>query len=136
MIWTHLDKYRDFGLLLLRAAAGLYLALGHGWGKIIGGPERWAGLGGSMEVFGIGFLPTFWGFMSGFAEFICAMLVVLGLFTRPAAAFVIINVTVAATNHLTGNIPGSPERALLYAIVFVSLLFMGPGKYSLDEVLK
>lgn len=89
-----------------------------------------------MEAFGITFLPTFWGFMSGFAEFICAMLVVFGLFTRPAAVFVIINMTVAATNHMMGNIPGGPETALLYAIVFLSLIFMGPGKYSLDEVLK
>lgn len=135
MIWTHLNKYRDFGLLFLRVVAGLYLALGHGWGKIAGGPEHWAGLGGNMEMFGLAFAPTFWGFMSGFAEFFCALFVVLGLLTRPAAIFVILNLSVAATGHITGNIPGGPEMALLYATIFLSLIFTGPGKYSLDHAI-
>lgn len=133
MIWTHLSKFRDFGLLLLRAAVGLYLALGHGWGKIAGGPEQWAGLGGTMEIFGLGFAPTLWGFMAAFAEFFAALLVVIGLFTRPAALLVVVNMGVAATAHMTGAIDGSPEMALLYGIVFLSLVFIGPGKYSFDK---
>lgn len=134
MIWTHLQKYRDWGLLLLRAAVGIYLAFGHGWGKVAGGPEQWAGLGGTMsDVFGLGFLPTFWGFMSGFAEFFCALLVVIGFYSRPAALLVVLNMAVAATAHLTGNAPGGPEMALLYGFVFLSLIFIGPGKYSIDE---
>lgn len=133
MIWTHLQKYRDLGLLLVRVFFGLYLALGHGWGKIAGGPEQWAGLGGTMEMFGLGFAPTFWGLMSGVAEFICALLVVLGLVTRPAALLVVLNMAVAATGHITGAIQGGPETALLYGVLFFSLIFIGPGKYSLDE---
>lgn len=134
MIWTHLSKYRNLGLLFLRVAVGLYLALGHGWGKIVGGPEQWAGLGGVMgEIFGIGFLPTFWGFMSGVAEFVCALLVVVGFLTRPAALLVVINMLVAATGHMTGAIDGGPEMALLYGVVFLSLVLVGPGRYSIDE---
>ncbi|PQJ34069.1 DoxX family protein [Salinibacter sp. 10B] len=133
MVWTHLDKYRDFGLLLLRAFFGLYLAFGHGLGKITGGPEQWAGLGGTMEIFGLGFAPMFWGFMAAVAEFVCALLVTAGLLTRPAAILVTINMLVAATAHITGAIDGGPEMALLYAGVFVSLIFVGPGKYSVDE---
>lgn len=131
MIWTHLQKYRDLGLLFLRVAAGLYLALGHGWGKVAGGPEQWAGIGGTLEVFS--FAPTFWGFLSAFAEFFCALLVVIGFYSRPAALLVVLNMAVAATAHLTGNIPGGPETALLYAFIFLSLILIGPGKYSLDE---
>lgn len=134
MIWNHLSKYRNLGLLFLRVAVGLYLALGHGWGKITGGPEQWAGLGGTMEIFGLGFAPAFWGFMSAFAEFFAALLVVIGLLTRPAALLVVINMGVAATAHMTGAIDGGPELALLYAIVFLSLVFVGPGKYSIDEL--
>lgn len=132
MIWTHLNKYRDWGLLFLRATAGLYLAFAHGWGKVAGGPEQWAGLGGTMEIFGLGFAPTFWGFMSAFAEFFCALLVVVGFLTRPAAIFVVINALVATTAHLTGAIEGGPELAVLYGIIFFSLIFTGPGRYSLD----
>ncbi len=134
MVWTHLNKYRDEGLLLLRVVVGLYLAFAHGWGKIAGGPEQWAGLGGVMEgIFGIGFAPAFWGFFSGFAEFVCALLVVLGLFFRPALVFIVLNMFVASMGHITGNIEGGPELAVLYGIVALSLIFIGPGKYSLDE---
>jgi putative oxidoreductase len=133
MIWTSLGKFRDLGLLLLRAFFGLYMAFGHGLGKITGGPERWAGLGGTMEIFGLGFAPTFWGFMAAFAEFICALLVVVGFATRPAALLLVLNMSVAATAHITGAIDGGPEMALLYGAVFLSLLFVGPGKYSVDE---
>jgi putative oxidoreductase len=134
MIWTSLDKFRDFGLLLLRVLFGLYLAFGHGLGKITGGPEQWAGLGGTMEIFGLGFAPTFWGFMAAIAEFVCALLVAAGFLTRPAALLVVINMSVAATAHITGVIDGGPEMALLYGIAFLSLIFVGPGKYSVDEI--
>ena len=132
MVWTHLGKFRDFGLLLLRATFGLYMAFGHGWGKIVGGPEQWAGLGGTMEIFGLGFAPTFWGFMAAVAEFVGALFVALGVLTRPAALLLVVNMGVAATAHITGAIDGSPESALLYAFVFLSLVFVGPGKYSVD----
>jgi len=134
MIWTHLSKFRDLGLLLLRATFGLYMAIGHGWGKIVGGPEQWAGLGGTMEIFGLGFAPTFWGFMAAVAEFVGALLIALGFLTRPAALLLTINMAVAATAHMSGAIEGSPEMALLYGFVFLSLLFVGPGKYSVDEL--
>ncbi len=133
MIWTHLSKYRDAGLLLLRVVVGLYLALGHGWGKIAGGTEQWAGLGGVVEgVFGIGFAPVLWGFLSGFAEFFCALLVVAGLFFRPALVLLVLNMFVASLGHITGVIDGGPEMAVLYGIIFLSFIFIGPGKYSLD----
>ena len=132
MSWTHLDKYRDFGLLFLRAAFGLYLAFGHGLSKITGGPSQWAELGGAMGLLGINFLPTFWGFMAAFAEFICSLLVVAGFVTRPALLLIVINMLVAANMHIqTGN--GSPETALLYGIFALAMVFIGPGKYSIDE---
>jgi putative oxidoreductase len=135
MIWTHLDEYRNLGLLLLRVSFGIYMALGHGWSKIVGGPEQWAGLGGTMEIFGLGFAPTFWGFMAAIAEFVCALLVTVGFLTRPAAILLTINMLVAATAHITGAIDGGPEMALLYGFFFFSLIFIGPGKYSVDDQL-
>jgi len=135
MIWSHLGKYRDLGLLFLRAFFGLYMAFGHGLGKITAGPEKWAQLGGTMGIFGLGFLPTVWGFLAAFAEFVCALLIVLGVVTRPAALLLVGNMGVAATAHLTGAIDGSAERALLYGAVFLSILLVGPGAYSVDEQL-
>lgn len=133
MILQFLDRYRNLGLLILRVGAGLYLAFGHGWDKISAGPEMWTGLGGTMEqVFGIGFLPAFWGFMSAVAEFVGALLVVLGLLTRPALILLLLNMAVAVTMHLTTG-QGSPELAVLYGVVWLALFFTGPGRYSLDD---
>ncbi len=135
-MFNALDKYSDFGLLFFRVSFGLYMAFGHGLGKITGGPERWAGLGGVMDsLFGIGLLPTFWGFMAAVAEFVAALLVVVGLATRPAALLLVLNMTVAALSHIMGVIDGGPETALLYGLAFFSLLFTGPGSYSVDSAL-
>jgi len=132
MVWSSLSGFRDLGLLLLRVVTGLYLAFGHGLGKITGGPEQWAGLGGTMEIFGLGFMPTFWGFMAAVAEFVGALLVTIGFVTRPAALLVVLNMSVAATAHITGAIDGGPELALIYGVIFLSLVFVGPGRYSVD----
>jgi len=134
MIWTHLDKFRNLGLLLLRGAVGLYMAFGHGLGKITGGPEQWAQLGGVLEgILGFGFLPTFWGFMAAVAEFVCALLVTLGFLSRPAALILVINMFVASMAHITGVFDGGPELAVIYGVVFLGLFLTGPGAYSIDE---
>jgi putative oxidoreductase len=128
--------FRNLGLLLLRAVFGLYMAFGHGLGKITGGPEQWAQLGGVVEgIIGFGFLPTFWGFMAAVAEFVGALLVAVGFLSRPASILLVLNMAVAALAHLTGVIDGSPESALLYGAVFLSLVFTGPGSFSIDEAI-
>lgn len=133
MILQHLDRYRNLGLLILRVGMGLYIAFGHGWDKITGGPEQWTQIGGTMEqVFGIGFLLAFWGFLSAVAEFVGGLLVALGFLTRLALFLLIVNMAVAATMHITTG-QGSPEMALLYGIAWLALFFTGPGRYSLDE---
>jgi putative oxidoreductase len=110
------------------------MAFGHGLGKITGGPEQWAQLGGVIEgILGFGFLPTFWGFMSAIAEFVAALLVTAGFLSRPAALLLVINMCVASTAHLSGVIDGGPETAVLYGVVFLSVFFIGPGAYSIDE---
>lgn len=126
-----LDKYRDYGLLLIRVGFGLYMFFGHGWGKISGGPEQWQELGGTMGLFGITFLPAFWGFLSAIAEAVCSLLVTAGFLFRPALILLIGNMIVATSMHIiTGN--GSPEMAILYGIVWIGLLLIGPGAYSVD----
>lgn len=136
MILTFLDKYKDIGLLILRIGIG-GMFLFHGAPKIVGGPERWEQLGMAMGNFGIHFLPVFWGFMASFAEFFGGIMLILGLFFRPACMLLTINMTVAASMHLSrGDGLGGASHAIEDGIVFLSLIFIGPGKYSLDERLK
>jgi putative oxidoreductase len=128
-----LDKYRDFGLLLLRVGIGVMFMVYHGWPKLIGGPERWAALGEAMGGLGVTFAPVIWGFLAAVAETLGALLLVLGLFTRYALFFLFFTMVVAAMFHLgRGDGVKGAAHAIEIGIVFLSLMFIGPGKYSLD----
>ncbi len=63
-------------------------------------------------------------------------MLVLGLFTRSACFFLLSTMVVAAQMHLKSGDPFVKySHALEAAILFFSLLFIGPGKISLDEKL-
>lgn len=109
----------------------------HGYPKIMGGAQVWNGLGQAMAVLGITFSPGFWGFMAAFSELVGGIALVLGLFIRPFCALLTITMVVAAGMHLAkGDGIMGASHAIELAIVFVSLIFLGPGKYSLGELAK
>lgn len=131
--WTSLHKFKDFGLLILRAGVGLSMAA-HGWPKLAGGEAKWEKLGRTMEVIGIDFAPVFWGLMAGLAEFIGGLLVAIGLFTRPAAALVCFTMLIAVLMHVdAGHTYTKTSHSLELFFVYFGLIFVGPGKYSLDK---
>lgn len=126
----------DIGLLVVRVGIGLIMATLHGWGKI-SSPDEWARYGANMQAFGIGFAPEFWGFMAGFAEFVCALLIVTGVLFRPANCLLGFTMLVASVRHLSlpadnpnAGLSGA-SHALELLIVCIGLLLSGPGKYSL-----
>ncbi|HMB91935.1 MAG TPA: DoxX family protein [Rhodothermales bacterium] len=136
MLWNGLSRYKDLGMLILRLGVGLGYAFIHGWGKISGGPERWAGIGEAMGTFGITFGYTFWGFMASFAEFVGGLLFAFGLFFRSMCALLAFTMLVATTNHLaSGDSWRGAAHALKMMFVFTGMLFIGPGKYSVDAML-
>lgn len=136
MISSLFERYRDFGLLLIRLGIGIAFTLVHGWGKFFGGPERWLKLGEAMGNLGITFMPVFWGFMAALTEFGGGVLLILGLFTRTTSAFMAFTMFVATVMHLSKL---DPWNKVIYPIemlaVFLGLIFLGAGKYSLDYLL-
>jgi putative oxidoreductase len=136
MILTFLNKYRDIGLLILRIGLGCMFLFHHGAPKLFGGPERWERTGTAMGSIGIQFLPVFWGFMAAVAESFGGLCLILGLFFRPACILLTITMLVAASRHLSqGDGLRGADHAMEVGIVFLSLILIGPGKYSLDEKL-
>jgi len=132
-IFDNLGKYRNTGLLILRLGLGAMMMV-HGLPKIMGGPDMWAGLGGSMKVIGVSFLPTFWGFMAAIAEGMGGFLLVLGLFFRPVNILLAFTMLIAALVHFgKGEGVMGASHAIELGIVFFSLIFIGPGKYSVDK---
>ena len=114
----------DVGLLVLRVGIGLSMAVFHGYGKIAGGPERWTRIGGAMPNLGLDFLPTFWGFMAGFAEFFCSILLVLGVLFRPAALMLIFTMSIATVRHLSlpADAPNSGFSGASHSLEFMHKL--------------
>jgi putative oxidoreductase len=133
MVLAFLNKYRDAGLLILRIGFGIMFIF-HGAPKTFGGPERWGKLGMAMANFGIDFLPAFWGFMAAFSEFFGGILLILGLFFRPACILMTITMIVAASFHIgRGDGLMGASHAIENGIVLLSLILIGPGKISLDK---
>jgi putative oxidoreductase len=62
--------------------------------------------------------------------------VILGFFTRFFLIPPIINMAVAAFIFHSADPFAVKEKAIMYLIVFVALFFTGPGKFSLQAVLK
>ena len=132
-ILDSLGNYRNTGLLILRVGLGVMMVV-HGFPKLAGGPAGWEGLGGSMNVVGITFLPVFWGLMAGLAEAIGGLYLILGIFFRPVNILLTFTMIIAALVHFgKGEGIGGASHAVELGIVFFSLIFIGPGKYSIDK---
>jgi putative oxidoreductase len=135
MIGKSLGKHRDLGLLIIRIGLGIAFMV-HGWPKIKAGPHGpygWESIGHAMPI------PpaVFWGFMAALAEFGGGLLLIVGFAVRPVAAVMCFNMAVALCFHLRSPEPmnsfSAYSHALEAAVVFLGLVFLGPGKYSVDR---
>ena len=119
----------DLALLLLRITFGGLMFINHGMGKA----ERV--LSGELTKFGdpIGLGPEVSLVLAAFAEAVCAVLIVLGLFTRWAAIPLIITMIVAVFVVHMDDPFKKMEMGLLYLTAFLAIFMTGPGRYSIDE---
>jgi len=86
----------------------------------------------AMGSVGITFLPVFWGFMAAFSMAVGGVCLIFGIFFRLFCILLTITMCVAGAMHLKkGDGFLAASHALNNAIVFFSLIFIGPGKYSL-----
>lgn len=122
----------DTASLLLRLTFGFLMLLNHGWGKFMrffeDGPVKFGDPLGIGTELSLG--------LAVFAELFCAGLLVLGLFTRLATIPLIITMAVAAFIVHINDPFSRMESALLYLTVYIVILLLGPGKFSLDRMIK
>lgn len=122
----------DLGLLLIRIGMGVSFCYFHGFAKLMGGPHLWESVGASMEKLGVHFFPVGWGFMAALSESLGSVFLVLGIFTRTAAACLAFTMLVAVTHHLTsGDGLAKASHAMEAGLVFLALVAAGSGKYAI-----
>jgi len=132
-MWKNLSNYRDAALLFLRITLGCEYIYEHGWPKLEGGITKWKVIGAAMKHVGISFWPGFWGFMAAFSESIGVGLLIVGLCFRPSCLLLVITLTVAALSDYHTHGLSQASHALELGLVFATLIFVGPGKYSVDQ---
>jgi putative oxidoreductase len=117
----------DFAVLLLRVVPSLFL-MTHGWDKLanlLHGDWSFAdpiGLGESFSLL-----------LTIFAEFVCSILVILGLITRPALIILMILMTVIIFVIHGADPIGDKEHAALYLAIYATIFITGPGRMSVDN---
>ena len=124
----------DLGKLILRLALGAMFML-HGIAKISSGP---AGIIGMVEQAG---LPGPVAYLVYVGELLAPLLVILGLWTRPAAAVIAINMLFAVglahmdeLTVLTKNGGWALELQGMYFFSALALALIGAGRFSVGGV--
>jgi putative oxidoreductase len=116
------------GLLLLRGFAGLAMA-SHGWGKIQN-PFHWLDKADHPP-------PAVFQFLAAFAEFFGGLGLAVGLLSVIASFGIICTMLVAIQHHVAAGDPfGKWELAALYFCICVVVLLGGPGRLSLDALIR
>jgi putative oxidoreductase len=122
------DNAFSFAVFVLRVGAGTLLMIQHGLDKLMHFAQKAPKF---ADPFHIGTTTSL--ALVVFAEFFCAAFLILGLFTRIACIPLVIAMGTALVFVHKGQYFGAGESAGLYLVCFIALLFMGPGKISLDR---
>lgn len=119
----------DNAVLLLRLWLGAMMIV-HGYGKVFGGIERF-----TQGVAKMGFpAPELFAWAAALSEFAGGILLIIGLFTRPAALLVTATMFVAAFIRHMDDPFGKKELSITYLVLALVLLITGPGKLSVDRM--
>lgn len=113
-------------LLVLRIGVAA-LMLTHGWmkfNKLLTGDLAFA------DPIGIGSTPSL--ILSTIAEFLGSLFLIFGFQTRATTIVLMTNMLVIAFFAHASDPFSKKEMPFLYFLIYMTLFFVGPGKYSID----
>lgn len=129
-----MDAFEDSGKLVLRVALGILILL-HGVAKLMGGIDPIVGM-----VVKAG-LPAAVAYLVYVGEVVAPLLMIIGLFTRAAAAVIAINMVVAvglAHAHQVFTMSKMGGWALelqgMYLFAALAVMLLGAGRLSAGGV--
>jgi len=103
----------------------------HGFAKIPPG-EKFVGFLTSLNVP----FPLVSAWLTGLAEGVGGVLIILGLLTRPSAIAVAIAMVVAAFVAHGDELLDKGELALVYLAAMIAIIGFGSGKFGIDRLLR
>lgn len=119
----------SLAILILRLSFG-FLMIPHGYDKL---QEFLAGKHDFPDPLHVS--PMVSHGLTVFAEFFCSILLVLGLFTRPALVILLGCMTIISFSIHGADPLGDKEHALLYLFAYLAIFLTGAGKFSVDAKL-
>lgn len=129
------EKLLNFGVLLLRILMGFAMIM-HGSLKFAKGATTLEAVGSALSHFGITGGYYFWGTVAGLSEIVGGALVLTGILFTPGCIILVCTLLVAIIHKaIGGNGFSSFSYPFEVASVFLSLIFIGPGKFTLKNYL-
>jgi putative oxidoreductase len=120
----------NIGILILRVFIGAAM-MTHGCAKLFGGMEKFTGFVTSLGVPA----PQVMAYLAALSESLGALLLALGLLTRPAAFMMICTMSVAIFGALSSQPFAKQELAWLYLVPALMFLLKGAGRWSIDSMI-
>lgn len=118
-----------FWLLILRIGVSGFM-LTHGF------PKAMRVMDGNMQFgdpFGLGASTSL--ILAVFAEVVCSIFLIFGFATRLVVLPLIITMGTAAFLIHADDPFGKQELPLLYLLIYITILILGSGRYSIDQTL-
>ena len=128
--FSFFERHREKGAFFVRLVVGFILV--YGTQDNVFSNERMLEFRDFLAARGVP-LPLLAAHLSAYAQFVCGILYVLGLFVRPAALVMVINFVAALViAHLDTPLDAA-RLALCMLFSSLFLLFNGAGALSLDN---
>jgi putative oxidoreductase len=132
-------RHPDLGLLIIRAALGIILALA-GWNKFMAGTDQLNWVGSNVKYLGMdigtnNLTTLFYGILAAGTELVGGILLIAGWLFRSATVPLMGTMLVATLfkfQTTNGDLTqyGYP---MTFFFVLLGLLLIGPGKFSLQR---
>lgn len=129
-IWSTKPFGIDAGLLVLRIGLA-WMLMTHGYDKFMTYPQEAATF---PDPLGVGNRVSL--ILTIFAELFCSAFLALGLFTRFALIPLLVTMIVLIMFVHAKDPLDVKEHAILFLVPYITLFLTGPGRYSIDRLLK
>jgi putative oxidoreductase len=123
--------FTALGLLIMRVGFAGSMALNHGLPKLLDFSNK---MGSFPDPIGLGSTVSL--SLTVTAEFLCAILVLVGLFTRWTVIPLVIAMAVAFFVVHGADPFAKKEMAFLFLVAFSTILAAGPGRFSFDGLFR